>query len=632
MPDWTLHTDSESFPLATLGHEKPQFRFSNSKADRCRIRLMDKELDASGLLEFGTPVSISRGDLTWFRGTITQTPRYGDAGTEALEYEISGPWHQLEQLVYQQRWQVADDPNDEESSTTPTYLGRIILTQELDGTKTTVSEQLQDILQFAIDSGVNLAIGTLNVDLTVPWEEFVDLSCADAIREVIKWAPDTVCWFDYSTQTPVLHINRAVHLNATTLTLPSAAIPEDQSAPIESVRLNPRHDLQISEVYLQYVFDNKSNDFSWREVYSDAYPPGATGRQVRALCKTLELRGAQYRHKRTVLKQDVTSISLGDINTLAFWQTYFPQLENVNAQDITITNATRVGTDLTLDRILQKGSITDWMEEQHELKAEVQRVKCRIGPFKRVIQGKVTDETIHYDLETELTLTNASSKTYRYVSNESSSGTPAEALPVGMAQALYEILNPLQWEGEIALVEQEVSGILRPGMVVNLSGGRSEWETMRAIVHEVEESLEDGRTRARLGPAERLSAEGMLALLRLDQNPLKRKGSGKRAVARIGGEDEEDEEQGLGKYHPSGLGSIPGTPQYSRFVIQEPNQAGDDYYRSMVLDAADLIDTTTVPEDILCQMREVPVAAVDDQGNAVLRYAAVLISEPYQKP
>ncbi len=112
-----------------------------------------------------------------------------------------------------------------------------------------------------------------------------------------------------------------------------------------------------------------------------------------------------------------------------------------------------------------------------------------------------------------LLVTNAQSGTYQSIM-AADSGDP---VPEGLAQALYDALSPVQFEGQISLVESEVSGAIGIGQVLNIAGGRPEWATMRALIQQVSEDWETGTTTVIFGPAEHLGAQDLIELLRVNR-------------------------------------------------------------------------------------------------------------------
>ncbi len=82
-----------------------------------------------------------------------------------------------------------------------------------------------------------------------------------------------------------------------------------------------------------------------------------------------------------------------------------------------------------------------------------------------------------------------------------------EAPPAGLAAAYWNALQTTQWDGTIRILEEECTGDLRPGKVVNISNGRAEWATMRAVIQGVTEDLYSGLTTAELGAPEHLAPQ-----------------------------------------------------------------------------------------------------------------------------
>lgn len=77
--------------------------------------------------------------------------------------------------------------------------------------------------------------------------------------------------------------------------------------------------------------------------------------------------------------------------------------------------------------------------------------------------------------------------------------TSSETAPIGLAAQYFASLLTPFWDGHVTTHEQECSGILRPGLVLNLTGGVSAWATMNAQIQEVRETLYTGETTATFG-------------------------------------------------------------------------------------------------------------------------------------
>jgi hypothetical protein len=88
-----------------------------------------------------------------------------------------------------------------------------------------------------------------------------------------------------------------------------------------------------------------------------------------------------------------------------------------------------------------------------------------------------------------------------------------------LAQALYNAVSVLQYDGELTLQEQEVSGSLSVGDLFNLTGGNlAAWTTMNGMVQSITEDLDNGTTQVEFGPPKHLSAGELVDLLRVNRS------------------------------------------------------------------------------------------------------------------
>jgi hypothetical protein len=119
--------------------------------------------------------------------------------------------------------------------------------------------------------------------------------------------------------------------------------------------------------------------------------------------------------------------------------------------------------------------------------------------------------------------------TVNVISTSAASGTynslvefvAGETVPTGLAQALYDALNPLQWEGSVVITDDEVASTVAIGNKVNLTSGRTEWTTMAAVVQTIDEDVDLGTVRVGFGPPQHLGPRDMLELLRVNRYRLR---------------------------------------------------------------------------------------------------------------
>lgn len=90
-----------------------------------------------------------------------------------------------------------------------------------------------------------------------------------------------------------------------------------------------------------------------------------------------------------------------------------------------------------------------------------------------------------------------------------------EPVPVGLAGEYYTSLLTPPWDGSITTRERECAGTIRPGVVLNVTGGETGWATMNALVQQVTEILTTGETAITIGPPSHLMPQDFVTLIQL---------------------------------------------------------------------------------------------------------------------
>jgi hypothetical protein len=78
-------------------------------------------------------------------------------------------------------------------------------------------------------------------------------------------------------------------------------------------------------------------------------------------------------------------------------------------------------------------------------------------------------------------------------------------------------VSTLQYQGSYTVVGAE-AGDSSLGVVLNLIGGRPEWESMNALLQEIEDDLDNGRTTLRFGAAGHLTLQDMMEQLHANRS------------------------------------------------------------------------------------------------------------------
>ena len=275
---WTLTCGGVTTGAGELGVTDLVRRRVSQGTDVCLVHLDGTSTGGAPTFAPGADVVIARNGVTWFAGRVTAVPASGSQAGRRQVYRLSGPWWFLEQLVAQQQWSVR-------GGQATAWTSRLVVGQAADGSRLTTGQVLTQALQDAAAAGAPLQVGVVDPALVAPLDELRDVTCAQVVRAVLRWHPDCVAWFDYTTApTPTWHCRQRGNLPAVGLDL--------GRAPVATVReITARHDLAVPAVVLNYEVGVVGTDGSEVfDIVTDAAPPGATGREPGAVVGTIPLR------------------------------------------------------------------------------------------------------------------------------------------------------------------------------------------------------------------------------------------------------------------------------------------------------------------------------------------------------
>src|SRR5581483_9676150 len=395
MSVWNILHKSGGRSLADWGIENPKLTFCSLDNDTLTFEMPVSSINNTPPFLFGDKIELFKDGVRWFSGTVTALTSIGTVKRDAILYTISGPWWQLENLIFQDYMMTPVDPTNMASALQPLYSSYTVLFQDNFGNARKNGDQITLTLNYALSKGANLVVGTIDPNIYVPNEEAHDLSCADVIRRCCAWTPDVVSHFDYSAWPPTLNFKKRAHLVNVSFDLNGGFI-------IQSPKFNPRYDLKPAgiKIYIQH-----------------------TSRYV-------------------------------------------------------------------------NGTARSWYEVQTAGSGD-DGIGCIVMTIPLSANGTGEEKV-------PVTIL---------------SGTPTT-----LAQALYASLSTLHYEGDLLTKEQECSGILRPGCVVNLSNGPAAWATMNALVQTVTEELVTGETTTHCGPPTQLSLQDLITLAAAAQSAANKTG------------------------------------------------------------------------------------------------------------
>jgi len=432
----------------------------------------------------GAEIRIHRPDgVQWFRGTIVRIARESAGLSQSHRYTAMGPWYWSKKL-FQIPWPSA-------STASPSLLRlntHALLNVRADGSHGTARETILAILQQMIASGAPMQLGQIlpgaNEEFYPPITETRDRTCAELVRDQLRWAPSAVGWFDYATDPPTFHLRDASNLVAVTL-------PWSGSPTSETTLIDPRYDLQYSEVILKYEILQTLNNQSWSSWGVDYYPPEATGDKLDTYIQTIDMRGpVRSQHAVQIVCEPILA------NDPNWWRDKIPALDNDDITGLTVGSVERTGT-LGLANELTRGSLAPWMG----FLVEEDTIQARLTYTD---QGESVSDVL---FEVPVTATNATTGIY-YSPARVVVGDP---IPAGLAHWLWNQLSVLQYEGQHVITERASAARIGLGNLLNLSGGHPDWLTMRALVQGIQEDVETGRTRVTFGPRSHIGPTDVIA-------------------------------------------------------------------------------------------------------------------------
>ena len=496
MSEWTIVYGSDTKSAADWGVTRLQRRSASLATGTISFEVPVAGIEEAPPFAVNAMLSVQRDGVNWFTGRVARRVRSGSGAGEALRYTVADPWWWFENVVAMRLWRGVWSPH---------------LALNWDGaglvhTRQSLLDICSQVLQFALGSEgiVPFTIGYVlpGIDLYPPVDEVRDVTCDECARRVLRWHPDVVQWFDHTTSPPTLHIRRRSELTAAALVLNQPDVGEYN---LTGMELTPRYDLVRPTVIIRYEKRGSVNNEEVVQIVSDA--AGGTGFEPQSLVTTIDLAGM-----RTKVVRAEIAVEAINPTSLTWWQDRFPMMSDPRVKNLTLLSYTRKGGQYSYPNELIDGTIHPWMVhpisgvdgDQEEDEVTGVFSYSYVDDAQRVVK-QVTEAKIPYKFKA----TNLPGGWYENETIEEY----ADPQPVGLAAFLYAALKDLQYDGEVTLVEDEVTGRVALGRLLTVSDAG----LTSALVQEVLEDVDLGTTQVRFGVAKHLSAQDIVELLRLNR-------------------------------------------------------------------------------------------------------------------
>jgi hypothetical protein len=506
LPVWTLTYGGVTKSFADWKLDEPSLNLESQGRDILSLTQRMQKIEVASQFPYSADIKVFRNldnttPVQWFRGRITTRRKVIEANSESIVYTVAGGWWYFENVVYNQIWK------SWVSGTTFAnyYSSLVLLNQNTLGAKRTTGQQITDAINYAItEAGIPITIGTITPAFDVPIDEKQDITVAEVIKLMLRWHPRAVAWFDYSTTLPTFHCKLQGGLPTTSINIGSGR-------PYKSSDITRRDEMEVPCVVLKYRITGEFDGQTYRVIDQRKFPTGATGRELGALCLTIDLQGP----KTTLTKGSITTAPIS-AGSASWWRGVNRKLGDTAVTSLVITNplivaqpsGAVVNGSVYPNRLID-GTISDWMGFNSS-----KVIVSALASYDYFTDGYLVERVSEETVFIECTATTGTTGDYA----TTQSFEEGEATPVGLETALYHEINDNSlYEGSVKFKEKEASGLVGMGSVLNLVGIESEWATMKALVQSVNINVKRGETDVKLGVPGYLSAGDLIELLRVNR-------------------------------------------------------------------------------------------------------------------
>lgn len=422
----------------------------------------------SGLIASKDTVTVKYNGSTVFAGTLSKYTERTMRGLTVLDMTFADGWDILERRVFRQTWKVAGGGG----ASVETSSARVVLNVDALGLPVTLSAQINDVCS---EGGCMMSDGGIPA-VTLPSDVAENITCADAIRRLLRLFPHVVAYYD--AQGGVVEFS----------------IPNTSKSPgwLSEGRILSRSKQYTAHPVVGVDIATESVDTvvvgaDGATVDMRAYTHQTAGNVNADDCLHVFMPLAGGSASSSWESLEVTTEEMPLLSTPRFWKEKHPRLANVALNAISISEAGRSST--TYDRITSNdiGSLRAF-----GLNAEVVHCHCKATV--------TTEDDVEEELYLTMDFTMTDASPGRHTRQTGSSSMAGETLPEGLAAAILA-----QRSGELEGEDVEIAlGEAFPTVGETLDG---------LVCQTVEVDCDSRVARLNFGHPAYLSAEDMRNLL-----------------------------------------------------------------------------------------------------------------------
>ncbi|WP_009964080.1 hypothetical protein [Verrucomicrobium spinosum] len=276
--EWLINDETPEHWGVTLG----TLTRNNQAVDVLSLPI-NRAADAVIPFDYDQVITLKRDGEPYFRGRVMSRVVSGESAGDGMTIEVGGPWWELSRMPYVVLTLSVEETPEK------TYRLRSNMSG---GVRQTSLQMIQQVLDYAVGKGLGFQLQEEPYVLSSfkpPRTTKQDRRCDELIRSALTAHPDTVVWFDYSTEPPTFRLTTRGD-EGTTISF-TKGVP-----PLRAVNLQPRPDLVPSGVVVRYERSGTavSTDGKRPAVLVDAYPPESEPDVLDAIAMTITLKKGEH--------------------------------------------------------------------------------------------------------------------------------------------------------------------------------------------------------------------------------------------------------------------------------------------------------------------------------------------------
>ncbi|HSI15285.1 MAG TPA: hypothetical protein VK961_24770 [Chthoniobacter sp.] len=219
MKNYTATIDGVTKSLLDWGFTEGQMQIANQAVDSVMLKSTLSQFALDDIFPLDAVIDIHRDDTRIFSGRCVPAAS-ATLGKRTGTMRIDGAWAELESRQYLQPWTSVDG-----AVRTLTSFGRVSMHVDPSVWDSLNPKNwyvptgtfIRQVMQWAIDKGAPLQIGTIDAGVSAPAESAQDIMDSEAIVRSLRWTPGAVCYFDYSTDPVTFHCRQPASLGGASL-------------------------------------------------------------------------------------------------------------------------------------------------------------------------------------------------------------------------------------------------------------------------------------------------------------------------------------------------------------------------------------------------------------------------------